>query len=111
MTQPTPLAQDQAGEGWREEEAAANSHGTQAMSGVVDAFCSYMAEEGGYNPEFPIMVSAGLAIKRSGVHTNDDALTEIAMRSSLSGRSCDAGCNTTPLQCATSIADATKCCA
>jgi hypothetical protein len=27
--------------------------------------------------------------------TNDNALTELAVRSSLSGRSCDAGCNTT----------------
>jgi hypothetical protein len=36
-----------------------------------------------------------LATNENKAHTSDNALTELAMRSSLSGRFCDAGCNTT----------------
>jgi hypothetical protein len=36
-----------------------------------------------------------LTSNESKALTNDNALTELAVRSSLSGRFCDAGCNTT----------------
>ncbi len=45
-----------------------------------------MAEVGGGNPEPRTMVSAGLAANESKALTNDIALTELAVRSSLSGR-------------------------
>ena len=52
------------------------------------------------------MPEYGLSTNRVKSLTNDNALTELAVRSSLSGRFCDAGCNTTPPQCAT---NARKC--
>jgi hypothetical protein len=45
------------------------------------------------------MVSAKLATDENGTLTNGYALTELAVRSSLSGRFYDAGCNTTELLC------------
>jgi hypothetical protein len=46
----------------------------------------------------------------SKVLTHDNALTGLAVRTSLSGRFCDAGCNITPRLCATNAGSATKRC-
>ena len=51
-----------------------------------------------------------LATKEGTAHTNDNALTELSVRSSLSGRFCDAGCNTTPPQCLRNAGRATERC-
>ncbi|WP_246529722.1 hypothetical protein [Microvirga zambiensis] len=58
VTQPTPLAPDQASEGWSEEKTAANSHANQGMQGIEDARHSYMADEEEGNPKPRTMVSA-----------------------------------------------------
>jgi hypothetical protein len=108
VKQPSSLAQDQAGEGWGEQKAAANCHETQALSGIRGACLWYNPEGGRGNTEPRSMVSAGLSHDTSEVFTNDNAPIELAVRSSLSGRFCDAGCNTMPLQYATNITDATK---
>jgi hypothetical protein len=86
VVQTAPLAPDQAGKGRREQKAAANCHDTPARSGIVDACHSYIAEEGRGNPEPRIIVSAGRAANESKVLTKENALTELAVRGSLSGR-------------------------
>lgn len=67
-----------------------------------------MAEKRVGNPEPRNMVSAKLATNEIRALTNDNALTELAVWSSLSGRFCDAGCNTTALLCVKSAGCSTN---
>jgi hypothetical protein len=58
VTQAAPFALKQAGEGWGEQKAAANSHETHGISGIKEPYYSYMAQEGGGNLDPRKMVSA-----------------------------------------------------